>query len=190
MSWTHWQVQLWKCARRCCIVWKMLSLLSPFYLVPKLDRVVIGKGRDFYVNAASRVKFESVCNFSLCLWERWLFHNKSLPKVAAWLRGEGRALGGNTVGGCAVLCCAVCAPRSPGEPPSRRTGLLRSSARLEVWRGGRWAALVRSTEGRQEWKRKKNEVEELWVESLLRSPCELNSPQRKAKSICRTVKIN
>lgn len=37
-----------------------------------------------------------------------------------------------------------------------------------------------STEGRLEWKQK-NDVEELWVGSLLHSLCELNSPQRKAK---------
>lgn len=128
-----------------------------------------------YVNAASGIKFESVCNFSLCLWERWLFHNNSLLKVAAWLRGEGKALSGSTVGGCAL--------GSLGEPPSPQTCLLCSSPHLKVhpvWRGTRWVALVLSTEGRLEWKQK-NGIEGLWVESLLHSSCKSDSPWRKAE---------
>lgn len=130
----------------------MLSLFSPFYLVPKLKKGVIGKGW-LNVNAPSRIEFESVCNFFLCLWERWLFHSSSLLKVAVWLRGEVRALRGNTVGGCAL--------QSLGEPLGQWTWLLCSSGQLEVhpaWRG--------SEHRIHEWKQK-SDVEELWIESLL-----------------------
>lgn len=108
-----------------------------------------------YVNARNRTEFESVGDFSSCLWERWLFHSSSLLKVAVWLRGEGRALCGNTVGGCAL--------QSLGDLLRQWEWLLCSSRQLEgppAWRG--------SQHRTHEWK-EKSDIEELWIETLLRS---------------------